>query len=156
MSWRKLLEPKTPNQNWVLWGQIFSWFRLGSAWSCLVVGRNDQEKQFLVQIWVKLNSKGCRLLLIERINCGSRGILLATPFFETPRNSPGNGDNNNTYIWDKSGLIMKIISISDLHNLRHLLLVDYSIAVNIVHPAKETVRNKKWKMDDIFFYSLVF
>ena len=51
---------------------------------------------------------------------------------------------------------MKIISISDLHNLRHLLLVDYSIAVNIVHPAKETVRNKKWKMDDIFFYSLVF
>ena len=106
-----------------------------STWKRLVVGRNDQEKQFLVQIWVKLNSKGCRLLLIERINCGSRGILLATPFLR---------------------LIMIIISISDLHNLRHLLLVDYSIAVNIVHPAKETVRNKKWKMDDIFFYSLVF
>ena len=52
---------------------------------------------------------------------------------------------------------MIMITISDLHNLCHLLLVDYSIAVNIVHPAKETVRNKKWKvLDDIFFYSLVF
>ena len=51
---------------------------------------------------------------------------------------------------------MIMITISDLHNLCHLLLVDYSIAVNIVHPAKETVRNK-WKvLDDIFFYSLVF
>ena len=49
---------------------------------------------------------------------------------------------------------MIMITISDLHNLCHLLLVDYSIAVNIVHPAKETVRDKKWKvLDDMTSFS---
>ena len=33
---------KNPNQKWVLWSQIFPWMWLGSAWSCLVLVRNDQ------------------------------------------------------------------------------------------------------------------
>ena len=41
VTFRMLLKPKNPNQNWVLRGQ-FSHV-LGSAWSCLVLVRNDQK-----------------------------------------------------------------------------------------------------------------
>ena len=44
---RMLLEPKNPDQNWVVWGQIFPWAWFGSTWSHLVFVRNNQA-------WLKL------------------------------------------------------------------------------------------------------
>ena len=43
---RMLLKPKNPNQNWVLWGRIFSWTRLGSAWSRIVNSEKRPKNDF--------------------------------------------------------------------------------------------------------------
>ena len=41
---KKVLIEKNHNQNWVLWGQIFPSKCLGSAWSSLVLVRNERRK----------------------------------------------------------------------------------------------------------------
>ena len=38
------LKPNNPNHKWVLRGQIFIWTQLGIVWSCLVLVRNNQNK----------------------------------------------------------------------------------------------------------------
>ena len=43
MAYRMLLKP---NQNWVLWGRIFSWTRLGSAWSRIVNSEKRPKNNF--------------------------------------------------------------------------------------------------------------
>ena len=42
----KQLTETNPNRNWVLWGQFFSSTWFGSAWSWLVLIRNQPKKQF--------------------------------------------------------------------------------------------------------------
>ena len=46
---KKMSYQINPNQNWVLWGQIFPLTRLGSSWSCLVLVKNDQKNIFQKQ-----------------------------------------------------------------------------------------------------------
>ena len=46
VSLRSGQQKENIHQNWLLWGQIFPWAWLGSAWSYLVLVRNDPKKNF--------------------------------------------------------------------------------------------------------------
>ena len=73
-----LLEPKNPYQTWVSWGKFFTCAWLGSAWSRLVFVRTDQKKQLLEMGSSKTGSKGCWLLVNERVHRGFSSSLLLT------------------------------------------------------------------------------
>ena len=49
VTWRMLLKPENPNQNWVLQVQILQWTWLESVWSCWVLERNDLKNKFQTQ-----------------------------------------------------------------------------------------------------------
>ena len=69
VTFRRLLKPKNPNQNWVLRGQIFSWIWLGRGLvllKCLVLKNKFPDTGSSMSGW-----GGCRLIVTMRVHRGS-------------------------------------------------------------------------------------
>ena len=83
---RMLLEPKNPNQDWVLWGQIFPWTWLESDWSYYsLINKRPKNNFWSKPIEIAKVARGFRLLLIEQLRCrGFSSTLLWVTFLRHP------------------------------------------------------------------------